>query len=210
MVQVAENALLMNAFGKHGVWRWQLRLGRITTFLSLGGFLGFLALMVYTYPTHRRKPSIYDVGRWQIVNGMFGHALSVRYRADNFDVAADSLDGSLSLRVGWPTTYFPAKRDTYIPIIGFHLLSYGGSLPTILPSRFWPEWRFHRCFSVAIRLWFLTLLFAIRPLLVLIRTLKKRNRKRMGLCTHCGYDLAGSVSGRCPECGAVAQSSPSD
>jgi hypothetical protein len=26
-------------------------------------------------------------------------------------------------------------------------------------------------------------------------------RRRKGLCTECGYDLTGNVSGKCPECG---------
>ena len=29
-------------------------------------------------------------------------------------------------------------------------------------------------------------------------------RYRDGLCLHCGYDLAGNVSGVCPECGKEA------
>jgi hypothetical protein len=28
-------------------------------------------------------------------------------------------------------------------------------------------------------------------------------RRRRGLCVSCGYDLAGNVSGTCPECGAA-------
>jgi hypothetical protein len=30
---------------------------------------------------------------------------------------------------------------------------------------------------------------------------KRERRRRQGLCTKCGYDLTGNVSGTCPECG---------
>ncbi|MDB5172513.1 MAG: hypothetical protein JWN51_1286 [Phycisphaerales bacterium] len=30
----------------------------------------------------------------------------------------------------------------------------------------------------------------------------RRARRKRGLCIPCGYDLAGNVSGICPECGA--------
>ena len=31
---------------------------------------------------------------------------------------------------------------------------------------------------------------------------KRRGRRLAGLCAACGYDLRGSDSGRCPECGS--------
>ena len=34
------------------------------------------------------------------------------------------------------------------------------------------------------------------------RTLRSRRRSK-GLCTECGYDLTGNVSGKCPECGTL-------
>jgi hypothetical protein len=33
------------------------------------------------------------------------------------------------------------------------------------------------------------------------RQSRKTRRRRQGLCTECGYDLTGNVSGKCPECG---------
>jgi hypothetical protein len=33
------------------------------------------------------------------------------------------------------------------------------------------------------------------------RRSRKTRRRRQGLCTECGYDLTGNVSGKCPECG---------
>ena len=37
----------------------------------------------------------------------------------------------------------------------------------------------------------------------LARTRRYLWRQRGGLCPHCGYDLTGNVSGRCPECGGA-------
>jgi hypothetical protein len=34
-----------------------------------------------------------------------------------------------------------------------------------------------------------------------LREVLGRSRKRRGLCSNCGYSLAGNVSGVCPECG---------
>lgn len=59
--------------------------------------------------------------------------------------------------------------------------------------------------SVHFPLWPLPLLFAIYPTIVLVRgPLRRRRRRKRGLCANCGYDLTGNVSGTCPECAAPA------
>jgi hypothetical protein len=59
--------------------------------------------------------------------------------------------------------------------------------------------------SVRFPLWPLPLLFAIYPTIVLIRgPLRRRRRRKRGLCIRCGYDLTGNVSGVCPECATPA------
>lgn len=55
--------------------------------------------------------------------------------------------------------------------------------------------------GLSVHLWLPTLLFAIYPLIVIRRLLRRRRRLRRGLCLTCGYSLAGNVSGVCPECG---------
>ncbi len=44
---------------------------------------------------------------------------------------------------------------------------------------------------------------ALLLLVLIIAWQDRRTRKRAarGLCTRCGYDLTGNVSGTCPECG---------
>ncbi len=53
-------------------------------------------------------------------------------------------------------------------------------------------------------------LFLTYPLCVLVRgLLGLRRRHRCGVCTRCGYDLTGNVSGVCPECGTAIEATPS-
>jgi hypothetical protein len=62
----------------------------------------------------------------------------------------------------------------------------------------------------AIPLWAIAALTAIAPLLWLRRWIRgRRLRRHPNLCTACGYDLTGNVSGRCPECGTDVRVDPS-
>jgi hypothetical protein len=57
--------------------------------------------------------------------------------------------------------------------------------------------------DVFVPYWFLAAVTGVLPLLQLVRALRRRARRRRGLCVHCGYDLR-ETSGRCPECGTTA------
>lgn len=48
------------------------------------------------------------------------------------------------------------------------------------------------------------LAFTLYPAIVLSRgELRRRRRRKRGLCVRCGYNLTDNVSGVCPECGAA-------
>jgi len=50
--------------------------------------------------------------------------------------------------------------------------------------------------------WFPLVLFAAYPVFVFIRgRMRRRRRRKHGLCPHCGYNLTGNVTGICSECG---------
>jgi hypothetical protein len=50
--------------------------------------------------------------------------------------------------------------------------------------------------------WFVVEVFAILPLMWLLRRYVRCRRIARGICDHCGYDLRASP-GRCPECGTT-------
>ncbi len=60
-------------------------------------------------------------------------------------------------------------------------------------------WTWHGT-SITFPLWLPTLLFGTWPAIALTRHLKRRYFTT-GICRKCGYDLRGSPSGICPECG---------
>lgn len=55
---------------------------------------------------------------------------------------------------------------------------------------------------LSIPLYVPVVLFAAYPTLAFIRgPVRRRRRRRKGLCVECGYDLTGNVTGVCSECG---------
>ena len=48
--------------------------------------------------------------------------------------------------------------------------------------------------------WALSIIFALAPALVTVRSMRRKRRKRAGCCLNCGYDLRATPD-RCPECG---------
>jgi hypothetical protein len=58
--------------------------------------------------------------------------------------------------------------------------------------------------GVGIPFWPAVVVLAVYPTVALYRgPVRRRRRRSANLCTRCGYDLTGNVSGRCPECGLV-------
>ncbi|MBU0717644.1 MAG: hypothetical protein KJ749_05290 [Planctomycetes bacterium] len=58
-----------------------------------------------------------------------------------------------------------------------------------------------RIASLGARVWVVAFLLGIYPAVSFIRgPLRRRRRRKRGLCIKCGYNLTGNVSGVCPEC----------
>jgi hypothetical protein len=56
--------------------------------------------------------------------------------------------------------------------------------------------------SVLVSVWLPVIALATYPVIVFIRgPLRRRRRRRRGLCRNCGYNLRGLTEARCPECG---------
>jgi hypothetical protein len=67
------------------------------------------------------------------------------------------------------------------------------------------DWTTHagmreRAWVLGTALWLPTLAFAVLPWIALVRYIRRRRAKALGLCPACGYDLRATPS-RCPECG---------
>ena len=66
-----------------------------------------------------------------------------------------------------------------------------------------------RITTFRVGLWLPLMLVAGYPAAALIRGPVRRYRRRLrSECLHCGYNLTGNVSGRCPECGTATAVAP--
>jgi hypothetical protein len=72
--------------------------------------------------------------------------------------------------------------------LGFDMARDAGNVPGY-------SWRL-----IAIPYGFFLIVLGVSPAIWLMLEVRRRERRRKGLCTNCGYDLRGS-SERCPECG---------
>lgn len=71
------------------------------------------------------------------------------------------------------------------------------------------EWPVCRGFELSAPFGYFAAAFGLLPLLALTRSTRQhrltRQRRRLGLCPACGYDLR-ATTGRCPECGCPVKS----
>lgn len=71
----------------------------------------------------------------------------------------------------------------------------------------WPDWGHipgSNVRIIAFPLWFLILMFAIKPMWSFVAWYRRRRRIPGHIyCKHCGYDLHAITSDACPECGAA-------
>jgi hypothetical protein len=62
-------------------------------------------------------------------------------------------------------------------------------------------WKGVRVRALMIPAWFILSLTVLPPAAWTLQWWRQRRRSRRNLCRRCGYELAGNVSGVCPECG---------
>ncbi len=109
---------------------------------------------------------------------------------------------SLQLKTGQITV---ARHDRLIGISnGLTIHGYSGQ-----PTRWWPAVRIYTnlpkfFFVYQGTFWLPTLLLALPLAISATPWARRRRRAKQGLCIRCGYDLSGSESGVCSECGAQA------
>jgi hypothetical protein len=132
------------------------------------------------------------VGRQSVERVGTGPGAGVRFDlTEPGSVGYDAPDSVGSFANGW-----------YAP--GAGLWSAGSTNVTIPPAVYLLRWN-----RMRVPYWLLVLLTvaapATRGAVYSWQYSRAARRRRDRLCTRCGYDLTGNVSGVCPECGAVAK-----
>ena len=145
------------------------------------------------------KPDIDPIPQGSIVS----HALTLHdgiIHIEKSRLPAGPISSELSAKVsklfkaGWSMEVLEEEYDAALGIL-------------YTPSLWYP--RIHRVGGIAVvtvPLWLTTIILGAWPAVALWRgPFRRWRRRRRGLCLKCGYNLAGTVSGVCSECGeAVA------
>lgn len=98
--------------------------------------------------------------------------------------------GGLGPFVGWGI-YRPGKEWATYTFLPRPTLDYGLTLPSL-------HYRYGRFFSLWVPVWTMMTPFGV---LLGLSYWTERRQRRLSVCSACGYDLTGNVSGICPECG---------
>ena len=175
----------------------------LATILSLALLAATAALWVRSY----RIVDHFSYDRWERFHA--GHRISISSDGGRLVFGSMNLQGAIG-STGRPDAFVPYgefRHDT-VPA-GPNVVDLS-TYPSAYRRMFakWSggygfayfEFRRSRGWGVCAPCWAPATLFAACPLAACVR-LARRRRKNAGLCTACGYNLTGNVSGVCPECG---------
>lgn len=198
---------LHRAFGRTAL-RWTLAIGLAACALRSGVILGVGAGGYPPIPCSAPQParSWYPYPSWQ---DFVAEDWMSRWR---FHCGCVSEICS----VPQPFSFSPRERDVCIVLpLGSASAKSTPPWPNPQIARWGAEYSWHRTESggrlhvFTIPYWLILVATAPYPLyLVVADPLRRRRRRRRGLCPMCGYDLRGSPSGVCSECGWGGAMSP--
>jgi hypothetical protein len=197
--------------------RW---IGRSATVLCLAGLLATAVLWVHAYWHLDALVYVHPDGRTTAV--MAGpHQMALIYGGDTLRLYVNAVGGGEGVNVysvGFGQTITLDLSRIQLPSSpGVTFSGLSGTMTLNVPRPTgglsgWWGFSFDRQSAaqtgviettLTAPFWFLTLLWAIWPAVVLVRWGRKRRRFAAGRCQVCGYDLRATPE-RCPECGTVA------
>jgi len=167
--------------------------------------LAAAALTVYTsvsYAPFIHSPILYSSDRWHstLFPGFPGHELACLYV--NYHGCTICGRGRSGHKLGCTARFDPAAPEgpPVPPPVEHHepLLSTAG-----LHLTYYTRSDGVRSGFATIPLWLVVPALAAYPVafLAIARPLRRRRRRKRGLCVNCGYNLKGLPEPRCPECG---------
>jgi len=99
----------------------------------------------------------------------------------------------------WESVDYAGIQDHRKPLFSVAMFQVGGWKAVYANPLFSPPF-FTEGHYVLIPYWLLLVVFGFAPVRVGLIWIRRRRRRRRGLCPNCAYDLRGSTE-RCPECG---------